>query len=108
MKPDESGAFHVDIVELDGRAELRLVGELDMDTAPLLAAAFEPVYEHGATTLVLDLSELRFIDSSGLHHLVKALKHQQERDGEVVLHAPTDQTLRVLELVGLTTLFTIT
>ncbi len=79
-----------------------------MDTTALLAAALEPVYEHGVASLVLDLSELRFIDSSGLNHLVKALKHQRERDGEVVLHAPTDQTLRVLELVGLTTLFTIT
>lgn len=108
MSPDEAGAFHVDTVELDGHAELRLVGELDMDTASRLAAALEPVYEHGVATLVLDLSELGFIDSSGLHHLVKALKHQRERGGEVVLHAPTNQTLRVLELVGLTTLFTIT
>lgn len=79
-----------------------------MDTAPLLGAALEPVYEHGVATLVLDLSELQFIDSSGLHHLVKALEHQRARDGEVVLRAPTDRTLRVLELVGLTTLFTIT
>ncbi len=58
--------------------------------------------------MVLDLSELRFIDSSGLNHLVKALKRQRERGGEVVLHAPSAQTLRVLDLVGLTTLFTIT
>jgi anti-sigma B factor antagonist len=108
MRAEESEAFHVDTVELDGHAELRLVGELDMGTAPRLAAALEPVYEHGVATLVLDLSQLQFIDSTGLSHLVKALKRQQTHGGDVVLHAPTDQTRRVLELVGMTTLFTIT
>lgn len=49
-----------------------------------------------------------FIDSSGLNQLVKALKRQQECGGHVVLHYPSDQTPRVLELVGLTKLFRIT
>ena len=62
MTPDEPGAFHVETVELDGHAELRLVGELDMDTASRLEAALAPVYEQGVATLVLDLSELEFID----------------------------------------------
>ena len=107
MRPDDPGAFHVDTVELDGHAELRLVGELDV-TAGRLAAALEPVYEQGVGTLVLDLSNLEFIDSSGLKQLVKALTRQRERGGEVVLHAPTAQTLRVLDIVGLTALFAIT
>jgi len=101
-------AFYVDTVELDGQAELRLVGELDMDTADRPAQALEPVYDHGVVRLVLDLSELKFIDSSGLNQLVKALKRQRECGGHVVLHAPRDQTLRVLDLVGLTKRFTIT
>ncbi len=62
MRPDEPGAFHVETVEIDGAAELRLVGELDMDTANQLAVALEPVYARGVGTLVLDLSELKFID----------------------------------------------
>ena len=108
MRPDQPGAFHVETVELDGHAQLRLVGELDIETASRLEAALAPVYELGVATLVLDLSELEFIDSTGLNQLVMALKLQRERDGQVVLHAPTDQTRRVLELVGLTKLFTIT
>jgi anti-sigma B factor antagonist len=84
------------------------VGELDIDTVSRPEAVLAPVYEHGIATPVLDLSQLRFIDSSGLNQLVMALKRQQERHGQVVLHGPTDQTLRVLELVGLTKLFTIT
>jgi hypothetical protein len=45
MRPDEFGAFYVDTVELDGQAELRLVGELDMDTADRPAQALEPVID---------------------------------------------------------------
>ncbi len=78
MRPDEFGAFYVHTVELDGQAELRLVGELDMDTADRPAQALEPVYDHGVVRLVLDLSELKFIDASGLNQLVKALKRQRE------------------------------
>ncbi len=43
-----------------------------------------------------------------LNQLVKALQRQRECGGHVVLHAPSDQTLRVLDLVGLTKRFTIT
>ena len=100
MTPEDAGTFHVEMIELDGHAELGLVGELDMDSAKQLAAALEAVYEHGVDTLVLDLSQLRFIDSSGLNQLVLALKHQQRRDAEVVLRAPTAQTLRVLYSSG--------
>ena len=108
MRPDGPGAVHVETVESDGHAELRLVGELDMDTADRLAVALEPVYARGVGALVLDLSELQFIDSSGLNQLVKALERQRECGGHVVLRAPSDHTLRVLDLVGLTKLFTIT
>ena len=79
-----------------------------MDTADRQTQASEPVYDHGVVSLVLDLSELRFIDSSGLNQLVKALERQRECGGHVVLHAPSNQTLRVLDLVGQTKRFTIT
>ena len=57
--------------------------------------------------LVVDLSGLTFIDSTGLHELVVALKRQRARGGEIVLRAPSAQTMRVLEIVGLDQLFTI-
>lgn len=104
----DPGAFHVERVELDGQADLRLVGELDMNTADRLALALDPVFEHGVATLVLDVSELRFIDSSGLRQLVVALNRQRERGGNVVLHAPSAQTLKILDMVGMTSRFIIT
>ena len=105
---DDLGGFHVETVERDGHAELRLVGELDMDAADRLAQALRPVFDHGVPKIVLNLSELRFIDSSGLRQLFLALRHQRSHGGDVVLHAPSAATLRVLDIVGMTTLFTIT
>lgn len=104
--PDGEG-FSVDWAMTDGHVLLRLQGELDLGTADRLGDATTRANEQGARTIVLDLAELRFIDSSGLHELVKALKRQREIDGDVVLRSPTAQTLRVLELVGLTKVFTI-
>lgn len=54
MRPDELGAFHVETVKIEDDAELRLKGELDMDTADRLAVALEPVYARAVGCLTLD------------------------------------------------------
>ena len=50
---------------------------------------------------------LAFIDSSGLGVLVATLKHIRERDGELILKGLDQPAMRVFEITGLTTLFTI-
>ena len=108
MNDDGVGEFRVETVQLDGTPELRLVGELDMGTARRLAQALEPVLSRRVDTVVFDMSQLRFIDSSGLHQLVTVLKHQRAIGGGVVLRSPTDHTRRVLEIAGVAPMFTIT
>ncbi len=49
-----------------GHVQLGLVGKLDVETADRFAAALQPVLDRGVGTVVLDLSRLAFIDSSGL------------------------------------------
>jgi anti-sigma B factor antagonist len=56
---------------------------------------------------VLDLSQLGFVDSTGLSEFVAALKHCRERDGDVVLRSPTPTATRVLNISGLDQVFTI-
>lgn len=47
------------------------IGELDLATAPLLESAFEAVFEDDdAEMIVVDLRELSFIDSTGVHLLI--------------------------------------
>jgi len=58
---------------------LRLVGEHDLSTAPLVEAAFEPI-EASGTTVVVDLTETSFIDFQ--HH---ERTHGLARRGETLL-----------------------
>jgi len=105
--PRTSEDLRVETVMAPEGATVFLTGELDLATAPALEDALAALYEVGVVGLVIDLGGVTFIDSSGLHELVVALKRQRGRGGDVVLRAPSRQTRRVLDIVGLTTLFTI-
>ena len=107
MRTEDIALFEVHAVAVDTHLELRLKGELDLGTAHCLARALERAYEDGAGTVVVDLSGLEFIDSTGLHELVVALMRQRARGGDVLLRAPNPTTARVLEIVGLDQLFTV-
>jgi anti-anti-sigma factor len=78
---------------------LFLDGELDIATAPvLLDAAYELV--HGARVLALDLSALTFIDSSGLHGLLRVQDVCRDTGCRLlVAHAPP-QVLCLMEVTG--------
>jgi anti-anti-sigma factor len=77
---------------------LRLVGELDLGTVSVLTDAIEQMAPaNGGITL--DLSELTFIDSSGLHALATCAKALDGK-GPLILANPTSWVLKVFELVG--------
>ncbi len=102
------GELRVDAVIHGGRGTLHLTGEVDLSNAGGVRETIEQMQRSGASTIVLDLAGLRFIDSSGLHQLVQALQRQRHCDGDLILRSPTPSTLRVLEIVGLDKVFTIT
>lgn len=76
-------------------------GELDFHTAPQLRSKILAVFDGGAQSVVLDLGQLEFIDSSGLSVIIACFKRFQERGGELRLRSLTDRTRRVLEISGL-------
>ena len=81
-----------------------LEGELDLDTAPKLRSALSDVLQDTRVDqVILDMSRLEFIDSTGLRILVDAVERLGERGGVLVVHRPRPSTLKVLEICGLTT-----
>lgn len=81
---------------------ISLVGELDPATAPILDKATTEVASNpDVQRLVLDLSGLSFLDSSGLRVLVTAREALNERGAELVLRAPSANTQRLLDVTGL-------
>ena len=88
--------FHV--VRTDDPPGLRLIGELDLLTAPQLEAALDG-YE-GGKGMTLDLGELTFIDSSGLH-LVSRYAESMNGEGPVRLVNVPGNILQVVRITRL-------
>lgn len=108
MKLLEPGQFRLDLVERTAaEATARLVGELDLFTAPTLHEGLLGLFDAGVRSLTLDLSELELIDSTGLAELVVALKRHRESGSDLVLQSPSRTVGKVLEISGLDRIFTV-
>lgn len=76
------------------------VGEIDVATAPLLKSSLVGLLDRGFTRFVLDLSGVRYLDSTGLGVLIGCAR-RLTADGQITLaHAP-GPVLAILELTGL-------
>ena len=80
-------------------AVVTLAGECDMSEAPRLAAALRQAGERAGVVQV-DLSDLDFLDSSGLHVLYRASSELAAMRSRLVLVSPTDAIRRVLQIAG--------
>ena len=88
----------VELLSIELSRSIRLTGELDVSTAHELDEVFEAPLEHGGAVLV-DLSELAFTDSTGIHAFMKAALRLRGR-GCLILHGEQDRVRRVLDLAG--------
>ncbi|MFF0388295.1 STAS domain-containing protein [Kitasatospora sp. NPDC004615] len=79
---------------------VRVDGEIDLDTAPALRRALAAALE-AHREVVLDLSEVTFMDCAGLGALVRA-RNQADRSGRrLILRGAGRCVVRLLELTGL-------
>jgi anti-anti-sigma factor len=97
----------IDETARDGVAVFRLVGELDMNDAPVVGARLAAPAEGQAPRAVVNLERLDYVDSAGLGALVAAAKAYAARGGKLVLVAPATPVRHVLEITRLTTFFEI-
>jgi anti-sigma B factor antagonist len=108
-RPPDLGPVAFDVhVERDGaRYEVALTGELDLATAPMLRDHLSGVADDGGGQVLIDLSQLAFIDSTGLSVLVMSCKRLRAGGGDLVLKAPTPAVAKVLEIAGVTQVFAV-
>ena len=78
---------------------LKLVGELDVATTPALNKAISDL-SPARTQVTLDLAELTFVDSCGIHAILSLAK-SINGNGPLVLLNPTEAVSRVLEILDL-------
>src|SRR3954454_12058846 len=87
------------------RSVVRLAGELDLQVAGDVGAAVEELLDAGCPQVVVDLRDLRFLDSSGVHVLIEATQAAERRRGAVALIRGPRNVQRVLQITGTETLF---
>jgi anti-sigma B factor antagonist len=86
---------------------LALGGELDIATADTLRTEFAALRDTLLPTLVVDLNDVTFMDSTGVGMLVAMRRWLQAHDRELVLAAAGGQPVKILRLVGLDQVCTI-
>jgi anti-sigma B factor antagonist len=90
------------IVSTDGdRATIALRGELDMSGVDRARQAIEEAESGDATLLVLDLSELDFVDSTGLEVMLRAARRAREDGRRLIVTRPSRYVRRLLELTAI-------
>lgn len=102
-------ALSVDIKsEHNGAAIIyRLHGSLDLATAPSLRAALIEAANEGKHEIIVDLTELEFLDSTGLGALIGAHRRALENGGRVRLIVRDGPIQRLLNITGLMRIFAV-
>ena len=99
--------FEVRVSEQPGIPVLAVRGEIDVASAPEFHASLSDLIGKGSEVVMVDLSEVSFIDSSGLGALVGAEKEMRGAGHELRLVVTQPQITRLLELTGLDEVFTV-
>lgn len=81
-------------------ALLKVAGYLDVDTATELQHHLANQLHHGRRHFLLDLSEVPFMDSSGMNIILRVYQEARELPGSVHIIAPAPAVRRVLDLTG--------
>lgn len=93
------------IKEISGYNILYLAGEIDVYTAPALKAAINKLLDTGIAHLVIDMSDVGYMDSSGFGALLSAVKRLAPNGGTVNLVNCSSGIERILGITKLDTIF---
>ena len=95
--------FEVESEELeDGIRMFTVHGELDMNTAPELEQKLDAALSESDASIILDLCECEFIDSTGIALIVRTWQRLEgdEGQGRLVLCSHNHQVRRLLKITG--------
>jgi anti-anti-sigma factor len=95
---DEPGPLDIGVSETGDTHTVRLRGELDLASVPELAGVLQAM---AGPKVVVDLSELTFIDSSGVSALVRTQQRLAAEDRSLVLARPSGSVSRVFDILGI-------
>ena len=95
------------VEEKDGAVIISLAGEIDMKCSSELRAKFMELFKSRPAVLIVDMTEVEFMDSSGLAILVEALKWCRQNDSKLKLVGMVQTVRNVFEISRLDSIFQI-
>ena len=84
---------------------LKIVGGIDAHTFEHLEATLQDLFANGSYRLILDMSEVKYISSSGTGVLVSALSQARDHTGNIVVLSPSRGVQEVFDILDVTGLF---
>ena len=82
-------------------------GRVDSATAPEFEKSLQTLLNAHRNQIVVELADVDYMSSAGLRALVSALKAAKKGGGDMVIARPSTRVREVIELAGLTSVFTV-
>jgi anti-sigma B factor antagonist len=104
------GAPQFQLIEEEPEAGTRVLvvsGEIHVTTAPDFSSRLNDAIASGATRLVIDMSDVAFIDSTGLSVLLNGLRRVTRAQGRMSLVVSNPTVMRLFEITRLDSTFDI-
>jgi len=91
----------IDVKETETKLAIKVTGEIDAYTAPQLREKLFPMSEKEGVKMVVDLSEVNYMDSTGLGVFVGVFKNVRAHSGEFKIVGVSERLERLFEITGL-------
>jgi anti-sigma B factor antagonist len=91
----------IDVKEKESMLAVKVSGEIDAYTAPQLREKLFPMSEKEGVKMVVDLSEVNYMDSTGLGVFVGVFKNVRAHNGEFKIVGLSERLQRLFEITGL-------
>jgi len=99
--PDEVGDLSLQTTQVGQHTVIAADGEIDLVTAYRLENAAEDALDSGAHDLWIDLSDVEFIDSTGIHALLQVRSRAAALNRRLAVICPIGPIRRAFGLTGL-------
>ncbi|AVO01698.1 anti-sigma factor antagonist [Staphylococcus simulans] len=96
--------LNIETQKHDGYYEIKVGGELDVYTVPELEQVLTPIKQEGTHDVYVNLTNVSYMDSTGLGLFVGTLKALNQNDKELYIIGASERISRLFEITGLSDL----
>ncbi len=105
MTQVRSAKLKTSVEEVSGIPVLKVAGEIDLYTSPDFKSAIISIIDNGKKDIVIDLSEVGYMDSGGFGVLLGAVRRVKPLSGSINLVGCSENIRRILNITRLDTIF---